>query len=963
MYEQYIAPLRMEDCAMMQENAVVVMLANAEQILLRNTDFRDELKKLVNLKSLSQGQYQHERLVLLVASLFMKYSPIFCLYESYARRHAEVLDLVTRRKEEDAETRKILEGLAKSAGGKEIGFFLIMPVQRVPRYMLLLQELAKRGVEPDSEAQGAVERALRIARKTALHVNESIRLYSGERKVRKIQERFTNGDFVAPGRAFLFETTAIKISKHNNRKEYTFLLFTDLLVYAEKKAIHGQYPFHALAVRDVPGPEGVCRVGIQGPDKAFTIEFKTQGERDEWKNAFERYVPRQREYHTGSLQTPRGLHQIWVAANHCYVCNKDLSGMFKGLYHCHRCGKVVCASHSKNRIENWRLRHDRERKLKDAEKKERVCDKCFQEVEAESLSSVGSTEGKHGSGGDSLSIISHGTLSAMDGRTDSVITSKSTMTSIPSAASSMSATSAHSRNVSVAGSNDTSSTSIPRPASGGVSANRRRNELYRVAVRFVDSERRYIDSMRQTARRLVRPTLYRSTNAEGAPPLNLHTALFFNAFLHIYWTHQRFLEDLRDRLEADEQQPLGEVFQQMGPILDIYKPYARYYASAMRSLRGEKWKEFVDRVESRLDASIESYFVQPVHRVKKYKPMLGELLEAAPKYQPDYPKIKEAFLMIDSASEFMTAAAGRHERTTSLGVGSDSKELKSILPSLNLGQFASKKHKRTGSVPVGLLSTIVEPSRGGRGGTVRSPTPPSRRGHRRATPSSSSLSGDSNSPALGNVTDLTLSKHRKHASLPGSESRVARRPAPRPPRAARATGIPARSSVSSTTTSATATPRTSMITSVGTPRSSISLQASPPRPPPRHSRSASSGVAPPLPIRPRPSVEINKRGNGMLQRPRPPVPSAPRPPPPPPRRDSHGSGRGSVASKHPPPPPRRDSANSGRESVARKLPPPPPRRTSRDGSTGPPPRKFPRARSSSAPARSVPPPPPPRRKN
>lgn len=67
---------------------------------------------------------------------------------------------------------------------------LIQPVQRVPRYRLLLAELLKCTPEthPDYEP---CEKALLKIEDVAIHVNESVRAKENQEKLLQIQESFS----------------------------------------------------------------------------------------------------------------------------------------------------------------------------------------------------------------------------------------------------------------------------------------------------------------------------------------------------------------------------------------------------------------------------------------------------------------------------------------------------------------------------------------------------------------------------------------------------------------------------------------------------------------------------------------------------------------------------------------------------------------------------------------------------
>ena len=65
--------------------------------------------------------------------------------------------------------------------------FLIMPIQRVPRYKLLLQELLKNTPSTLIPDCASLEKALGLVSAVAAHINDSVRANENRAKVREIQ--------------------------------------------------------------------------------------------------------------------------------------------------------------------------------------------------------------------------------------------------------------------------------------------------------------------------------------------------------------------------------------------------------------------------------------------------------------------------------------------------------------------------------------------------------------------------------------------------------------------------------------------------------------------------------------------------------------------------------------------------------------------------------------------------------
>ena len=100
-------------------------------------------------------------------------------------------------------------------GGLDIGSFLIMPIQRVPRYALLLKELHRFTPTFHKDYQN-LTRAVDEISKVAKLINENKREEENKRKVRSIAELFGNKceNLVQPQRRFVHQGEVI-VNAHN----------------------------------------------------------------------------------------------------------------------------------------------------------------------------------------------------------------------------------------------------------------------------------------------------------------------------------------------------------------------------------------------------------------------------------------------------------------------------------------------------------------------------------------------------------------------------------------------------------------------------------------------------------------------------------------------------------------------------------------------------------------------------
>jgi antitoxin component HigA of HigAB toxin-antitoxin module len=180
--------------------------------------------------------------------------------------------------------------------------FLIMPVQRVPRYVLLLDAI--RGIlerMPDDAQEGLedITLALNQVKVVASDINSTVGNWEARSKVLDVQQKLGNQvNMVTPDRYLvkegvlkkLYQKKGIHISKDN---KYVFFLFNDVLIYASKSGEVYTYkhtiPVVGMELADVADSE----VGQNGWEirtnaanaKNITVFAATPAEKKEWMTA------------------------------------------------------------------------------------------------------------------------------------------------------------------------------------------------------------------------------------------------------------------------------------------------------------------------------------------------------------------------------------------------------------------------------------------------------------------------------------------------------------------------------------------------------------------------------------------------------------------------------------------------------------------------------------------------------
>ncbi|XP_033646095.1 rho guanine nucleotide exchange factor 39-like [Asterias rubens] len=131
---------------------------------------------------------------------------------------------------------------------------LITPIQRIPRYKLLLEELLNNTPENHEEYNKLKEATARMT-KVTYGINEYIREHENFQKMLLIQNSLTGSGtkrILAPGRRFIREGTLMKVNKKGSgAHERMFFLFNDLLIYAKPNLLEPSLSSHSYSCRGI----------------------------------------------------------------------------------------------------------------------------------------------------------------------------------------------------------------------------------------------------------------------------------------------------------------------------------------------------------------------------------------------------------------------------------------------------------------------------------------------------------------------------------------------------------------------------------------------------------------------------------------------------------------------------------------------------------------------------------------
>eukprot|EP00808_Paulinella_micropora_P007317 g11554.t1 len=384
LYHQPVRESLQSGAGLMTHRHAQELFSNSTQIYEMNCKFLAELEH-----ALTEAGPDACKL----GPIFLQYLPFFKTYKGYAANH----DVAIKRLEQLLSKNKPFRKLHDANQNKEeskglsLASLLIVPIQRIPRYKLLIQELLKCSGEDAAEQTEGLEEALRQVSAVATDINDAIESMRNREMILSLQESFGNVmQLITPSRKYIMQGALTKVGRKSGDTRFTFFLFNDLLLYAERGK--SRFRLHrALPIDDTFAVEELSANNLHGvPErhrekawllqskvKSFAVFADTVQEKQVWLTALREQLDK---FHgSGLVKRPSGLEpkpilqrtDLEQGAKACPICKKAFSNRFRK-QHCQRCGTLVCGDCSKGRAAL----------SKAPQKKERVCWRCEVELTA-----------------------------------------------------------------------------------------------------------------------------------------------------------------------------------------------------------------------------------------------------------------------------------------------------------------------------------------------------------------------------------------------------------------------------------------------------------------------------------------------------------------------------------------------------------------------------------------------------
>ncbi|XP_077122769.1 FYVE, RhoGEF and PH domain-containing protein 4 isoform X1 [Ranitomeya variabilis] len=332
-----------------------------------------------------------------IGDILQKLAPFLKMYAEYVKNFDNAMETVKTWMDRSAQFKHVVAEIQREGkcGSLTLQHHMLEPVQRIPRYEMLLKDYLRK-LPQDSLDRKDAEKSLEIISTAASHSNTAIRKMESLKKLLLVYEMLgEEEDIVHPSNEFIKEGQILKLAARNtSAQERHLFLFNNMLLYCVPKfsLVGAKY-----SVRTKIGLDGMKVVATQNEDylhtfqisgKERTLELQASSEsiKVEWIKALNEaiaefqqrnetfIIANAKKMEEASLEVPSaelGLRAPkWIRDNEvtmCMKCKEQFNALTRRRHHCRACGCVVC----------WKCSDYKAPLHYDSDKMNKVCKDCY----------------------------------------------------------------------------------------------------------------------------------------------------------------------------------------------------------------------------------------------------------------------------------------------------------------------------------------------------------------------------------------------------------------------------------------------------------------------------------------------------------------------------------------------------------------------------------------------------------
>ncbi|XP_041500866.1 FYVE, RhoGEF and PH domain-containing protein 3 isoform X2 [Microtus oregoni] len=241
-----------------------------------------------------------------LGDILQKLAPFLKMYGEYVKNFDRAMGLVSTWTQRSPQFSEVVHSIQKQevCGNLTLQHHMLEPVQRIPRYELLLKDYLKR-LPRDAPDRKDAERSLELISTAADHSNAAIRKMEKMHKLLEVYEQLGGEeDIVNPANELIKEGNIQKLSaKNGTAQDRHLFLFNNVMLYCvpklrlmgQKFSVREKMDISDLQVQDIAKPNAARTFIITGRKRSLELQTRTEEEKKEWIQVIQATVEKHKQ--------------------------------------------------------------------------------------------------------------------------------------------------------------------------------------------------------------------------------------------------------------------------------------------------------------------------------------------------------------------------------------------------------------------------------------------------------------------------------------------------------------------------------------------------------------------------------------------------------------------------------------------------------------------------------------------
>ncbi|KAG1932481.1 FYVE, RhoGEF and PH domain-containing protein [Pimephales promelas] len=236
-----------------------------------------------------------------IGDIMAQLAPFLRMYAEYVINFDSAMDLIKQWMERSAQFSGVIQDIQSQdvCGNLTLQHHMLEPVQRVPRYEMLLKDYLKKLPENDTDRSQA-EKSLNIISTAAAHSNTAIRKMENLKKLMEIYEMLgCEEDIVNPSNELIKEGQILKLAARNTSSMERYLyLFNHMLLYCVPKfslvgqrfTVRKRVGVAGMKVRETSNDDYPHTFQVSGKERTLELQASSEQDKEDWIKAFQETI-------------------------------------------------------------------------------------------------------------------------------------------------------------------------------------------------------------------------------------------------------------------------------------------------------------------------------------------------------------------------------------------------------------------------------------------------------------------------------------------------------------------------------------------------------------------------------------------------------------------------------------------------------------------------------------------------